>query len=374
MQRLLTLLTLAIAVAVPSIQSLHAQLPSLQQDFADRLPIDLFDVLPPSARISGQPGRLAVQSQPCMRSDTSQLRRRIVDIAVQEWAYFGFSIVDETDESNWMRNRRPAGSLSDEELQALRAASEARIIEAQRVADSIAGYWAATPDGSWVISSQNDAWTSSNGRQSRWVQPWSAAFISWVMCEAGLGEVTAFRRAIAHHVYIDQAINARDNGDRSAAYAAYDVGEARIAPGDMLCTARRPVYRSLAERRRQMGDGASTHCDLVVHLDTANERILAIGGNVRGTVGMKLLPAARDGRGELIPVPASRTVFAHLQLRADVIEPVALHNSPTFASLRCNGARFSPEPLANILASADPESSEGSPLPCPLPPPAGLQH
>ncbi len=374
MQRLLTLLTLTIAVAASSMQPLHAQLPASEQDYADRLPIDLFDVLPPSARVSGQPGRLTVQPQPCMRSENSQLRRRIVDIAVQEWAYFGFSIVDETDESNWMRNRRPPGSLSDDELQALRAASEARLVEAQRVADSIAGYWAATPDGSWVISSQNDAWTSSNGRQSRWVQPWSAAFISWVMCEAGLGEVTAFRRAIAHHVYIDQAISARDNGDRSAAYAAYDVGEASIAPGDMLCTARRPVYRSLAERRRQMGDGASTHCDLVVHLDTANERILAIGGNVRGTVGMKLLPAALDSRGELVPVPASRTVFAHLQLRAAVIEPVALQNSPTIASLRCNGARPSSESLANVLASANRDFTDsGATPPCPLSSsPAGL--
>ena len=78
------------------------------------------------------------------------------------------------------------------------------------------------------------------------------------MCEGGLGETKRFRRAVAHHVYIDQAIRARAGDGTPAAFDAHDVGTTPIAPGDLLCSARRPRYRSIAERRRQLGNGART--------------------------------------------------------------------------------------------------------------------
>ena len=164
--------------------------------------------------------------------------------------------------------------------------------EAARVAASIAGYWAVTPEGSWIVARQNDRWNGPDGIAARWNAPWSAAFVSWVMCEAGLGATTQFQRAVAHHTYIDQAIRARDGRAPEAAFVAYDAGETAIAPGDLLCSSRRPAYRTIAERRRQMGVGARSHCDVVVQVDEARERILAIGGNVRGVVSLKPLPAS----------------------------------------------------------------------------------
>ena len=73
-----------------------------------------------------------------------------------------------------------------------------------------------TPDGSWILDRQNRIWRASSGALQRWRDPWSAAFISWVMCEGGLSEsARSFKRAIAHYVYIDQAIEARDeNSER----------------------------------------------------------------------------------------------------------------------------------------------------------------
>jgi hypothetical protein len=158
------------------------------------------------------------------------------------------------------------------------------------------------------------------------------------MCEGGLGETSQFRRAIAHHVYIDQAIQARDSDAPQAAFEAYDVGEADVEPGDLLCTARRSAYRTLDERREHLGIGARTHCDIVVEVDESNERFLAIGGNVRGSVRLKLWPAFRHQAGPLQPedqsmIPNGRAVFAHLKLRADPIEPDALENSPTIEAL-----------------------------------------
>ncbi|MDH3545942.1 MAG: DUF2272 domain-containing protein, partial [Gammaproteobacteria bacterium] len=189
------------------------------------------------------------------------------------------------------------------------------------MADSIAGYWSVTPDGAWILGRQNAIWKGHNGVAARWRDPWSAAFVSWVMCEGGLSDESQFRRAIAHHTYIDQAIAARDKDESQVAYIAFDVGEMPIEPGDLLCFARRPKYHSIAERHRDLGTGIRSHCDIVIKLDQENERIFGIGGNVRGAVRLELLPAVFDpSRGTHGAVKSvsrgRRAVFAHLKLRA----------------------------------------------------------
>jgi hypothetical protein len=203
------------------------------------------------------------------------------------------------------------------------------------VAASIAGYWAVTPEGAWIVERQNDRWNGLDGIAARWNAPWSAAFVSWVMCEAGLGATTRFHRAIAHHAYIDQAIQARDGRAPQAAFVAYDAGETTIAPGDLLCSSRRPAYRTIAERRRQMGVGARSHCDVVVKLDEPGARIHAIGGNVRGVVSLKQIPAVRESGRPMRPANGNsgRPMFAHLKLRAPTIDANALDTSPTIAAL-----------------------------------------
>lgn len=293
----------------------------------DRVSADVLDVVPPSARVSGPPGKMTISQGGCRTTSTTDVRRKIVNVATQEWGYFGFSVVDQTSQdperSSPRSIRRPPRLAPWENL---------------RVADSIAGYWTVTPDGSWILERQNRIWSGPSGPSSRWRDPWSAAFISWVMCEGGLGETDQFRRSIAHYVYIDQAIEARDDGVPDAAFEAYDVGEADVEPGDLLCTARRSAYRTLDERREHLGIGARTHCDIVVKVDESNERFLAIGGNVRGSVRLKLWPAFRHQSGPLQPedqsmIPNGRAVFAHLKLRAEPIEPDALDNSPTLEAL-----------------------------------------
>jgi hypothetical protein len=212
-----------------------------------------------------------------------------------------------------------------------------------------------TPEGSWIVQRQNDEWAGPDGIAARWNAPWSAAFISWVMCEAGLGSTEQFRRAIAHHSYIDQAIRARDARSSQAAFVAYDAGEEAIVPGDLLCTSRRPVYRTLAERRRQMGTGARTHCDVVVKVDEARERILAIGGNVRGIVSLKLLRAERAGEGRpwrVVDPDEERPVFAHLKLRAAPIEADPLATSATMQAFRCVVTPRVPAVVAAVEATA----------------------
>jgi hypothetical protein len=313
----------------------------------DRLPRQVVDVEPPSARVAGAPGSMSIRSLPCRTAATTDTRRRIVELAVQEWAFFGFPIVDYAAEED----DDPPGPGG-------RGRRRLPPAEAERVAASIGGYWAVAPGGPWIIARQNEMWNESLDGSARWRFPWSAAFISWVMCESGLGTPEAFQRAIAHHTYIDQAIRARDGAAPRAAYVAYDAGEAAVAPGDMLCTSRRPVFRTLADRRRQAGQGARTHCDLVVKVDEAASRILAIGGNVRAVVGLKLLPAARVA-GMLRPVapsdvPNARPVFAHLRLRSAPAALDAFDRSPTVSAMACtppktSGARLPPAVSARCV-------------------------
>jgi hypothetical protein len=308
-----TLLVLAATLTMASVG--HAETP-----YVDRLSVDELSVLSPSARVAGAPGAMRIVNAACRDLAADDLRRRVVNIAIQEWGFFGFRMVDLTvDEPRRRWWRGPLSSLGRE--------------EAERVANSIAGYWAITSRGDWIIDRQNAVWQGPWGVGADWRDPWSAAFVSWVMCESGLGESGRFRRAIAHYEYIDQAIEARDDDASRSAFVAYDVGETAIEPGDLLCSVRRSAYRSIEQRRRHLGKGIRTHCDIVVKVEAPHDQILAIGGNVRDAVSLKVLPAVfRRGSARSIG-REGRRVFAHLKLRAGSIEADAFENSPTVRAL-----------------------------------------
>lgn len=316
-----------LSLTVPSLLCLCLALQSHAQTVSgyERLPVDILPVSPPSSRVSGLPGEMQIIDRSCSSLPRTEIRRRMVDIAVQEWAYFGLSIEDMTSITESVLSPRDASGRR----QFFRPSQE----EASRVADSIAGYWSAAPDSSWILARQNQNW-QRDGVGARWRDFWSAAFISWVACEGGLGDMPEFARAIAHHTYIDQAIMARDGASGVSAYVAFDIGEAEINPGDLLCRGSRPEYRNLEQRREHLGEGARTHCDIVVAVDEEAGQIKVIGGNVRASVRLKIFPAELRSGEFFAPLPyAGRQIFAHLQLQADPIEANAMNNSPTVKSL-----------------------------------------
>jgi len=311
---------------------LLAPLPSWAQQAPERLPAGVFDVTPPSEWARGPLSQMSVVQPGCRTDPPEDLRRRIVDIAIQEWAFFGFPVLDRLNGARLLPgNGIQAGPVTFEPTTMRAPLSSAQ--EGERVAASIAGYWAVTPEGRGIVVEQSRRW-SQGGAAARWNAPWSAAFISWVMCEGGLGTRDRFARAIAHWTYVDQAIRARDGMARGAGYVAHDIGEVPVEPGDLLCLARRPAYQNLAQRRRQMGQGARSHCDIVVEVDPQGERILAIGGNVLRAVSLKVLPGQRAPDGGVFARSApGAPIFAHLKLRADPIGPRALGESPVLAAL-----------------------------------------
>ena len=81
-------LAVVIALAVPVVAQ------QAQQPPVPRLPRNVIDALPPTARVAGDPGKMVIQSQACRTLPVADARRRIVDLALQEWGFFGFPIVE----------------------------------------------------------------------------------------------------------------------------------------------------------------------------------------------------------------------------------------------------------------------------------------
>jgi hypothetical protein len=129
-------------------------------------------------------------------------------------------------------------------------------------------------------------------------QPWSAAFMSWVLEGAGVPE-SQFRPAPAHWMYLTGLIEEASFPGRY--FVPRRIGDYSPEPGDLVC-----AYRG---RHRPPGSGgyasawglrgSPTHCDLVV---SKNGRSLeVIGGNVRNSVSRVTLEL--DSKGRLQPVP-----------------------------------------------------------------------
>lgn len=118
--------------------------------------------------------------------------------------------------------------------------------------------------------------------------PWSAAFISYVMRQAGAG--SAFRYSGGHSYYTVAAKNNR-LANNSNPFKAYRLSEVAPQPGDLVCKARDgsgATYDNIAE-------GMSTHCDVVVSVQPG--RLLTVGGNVSDSV--KTTPVTIDANGRV---------------------------------------------------------------------------
>jgi hypothetical protein len=134
--------------------------------------------------------------------------------------------------------------------------------------------------------------------------PWSAAFVSYVIRQAGVAG-NAFTFANAHRVYIYDAFATsaaelnNEAGDRL--YRACPLTATRPRVGDLICFQREPALadatdKAVRERiRAELDSGAEarsvrrTHCEVVVYIDAPARKMYAIGGNVEQSVTVKKL-------------------------------------------------------------------------------------
>jgi hypothetical protein len=124
------------------------------------------------------------------------------------------------------------------------------------------------------------AWQEAN--------PWSSAFVSYVMREGGAGG--DFQYSWAHASYIRAAIDNRVHG-LSRLIKGYRLNERSVGAGDIVAKARDGSGANYDNVRR----GMKTHGDVVT--EVRPDHVVAIGGNVHQNVDRKELSI--DGRGFL---------------------------------------------------------------------------
>lgn len=137
--------------------------------------------------------------------------------------------------------------------------------------------------------------------------PWSAAFISYVIREAGV-TANGFPFANAHRVYIYDAFAtsaaelAQQNSDRI--YRACPLATTKPRVGDMICLQREPALGETSAatvRERIHGELGTTarsvqrtHCEIVAQIDAPARKMYTIGGNVLNAVTARKLNLRRD--------------------------------------------------------------------------------
>jgi hypothetical protein len=287
-------------------------------------------------------------------------RSRMIDLAAAEWAYFGLPVLDlSAAPSTAVPRGRGGGDPSTATPPAITAPSSDigafDIIDPSRnfstgrratrsalrlglmeddaqVDATIAGYWAAVPGGDDALRVQSLVRFGS--RDAGWAMPWSAAFVSWLACEAGFSSAQ-FRRSASHFDYVSAAVQARDGLDPDHAFVAYDLDETLPRAGDLICAARAgSTFRSIADVRDRNSDSQALHCDLVVKTDPAAHRLYAVGGNVAQAVTLSVIATDAGGRplNDAL-LPGSNRWFAILQPRIAGAPVPGLDRTPTVLSL-----------------------------------------
>ena len=133
--------------------------------------------------------------------------------------------------------------------------------------------------------------------------PWSAAFLSYVVSRAG---VPGFRRSASHADYVAQAYQSPDSP-----YSFHDPASIAPATGDMLCFVRASSttfgHAGLRAHFDGNNGGLAMHCDVVVGFDGKKSRAYLVGGNVLQGVTMRILPINRSGQFWSLPQRISST-------------------------------------------------------------------
>ena len=183
---------------------------------------------------------------------------KIVEAAKEEWVFFGQQkVVIDGDEESIPH----VGIWEDDNYSH---------------SDRVNQYWRAV--GKYRLSG-NDC-----------KEPWSAAFISWVMQEAGVPQYL-FPPAIAHRSYLNHFLADANNPD--AVFIPHTIQEYKPRSGDLIC-----ANRGKGTPTEEIDDipdilNPRLHCDIVV--ETQGQTLQAIGGNVRNSVSKTILTLSPEG-------------------------------------------------------------------------------
>jgi hypothetical protein len=139
--------------------------------------------------------------------------------------------------------------------------------------------------------------------------PWSAAFIAYVMKQAGVGN--RFPYAASHSGSIKQAIYNRQHSIDDASLIGHRISEYTPRPGDLLCASRSWAIGQVTYENAGEYDFFPSRCELVIR--ASSHQIEAIGGDLMDTVTRHIIPASN---GRIAPQAAERWLVV-IQTRID---------------------------------------------------------
>ncbi len=196
-------------------------------------------------------------------------RDAAVAIALREWRAFGAPVDDAMPD----RAHPVEPTVKPEREQGLW----------QRVGE----YWwlgmdAGTEESGWTGRHDGEGRVFPRSDDGRFA--WSAAFVSYVMREAGARD--GFPYSASHWTYVDAAFEKRPGvllrAERPEAYAPQ--------PGDLICIGRES---SRGIRYDDLPARFAGHCDVVV--EAAPGELTVVGGNVNDAVTLKHVPVTDAG-------------------------------------------------------------------------------
>ena len=229
-------------------------------------------------------------------------RERMQRIALEEWAEWGRIVVRDGAP-------RPAGPSQESQL-----ANFPRVL----------AYWRAVEgEGRAAIDRNRDRYATvlsyPEAPGGIWSEPaWSAAFISFVLRNAGVDQ-REFPPSAAHAFYIDGMLRDAATFPALAPFIPHAVKSYAPVPGDLVCAdrSRRPLL-SWQERLAEAGQFRPMHCDIVVA--TGPGSVQAVGGNIADAVTLSVFPTDSAGRVLARP-PGQPTWFAIFENRLGRLPP-----------------------------------------------------
>ncbi|MEB3318176.1 MAG: DUF2272 domain-containing protein [Cyanobacteriota bacterium] len=142
----------------------------------------------------------------------------------------------------------------------------------------------------WREGLQNNSVNDPADVRSR-DHPWSAAFIAYVMKQAGAGD--QFPYAASHSGSIKEAIYNRQHSMKKVHLIGHRVTDYSPQPGDLLCATRSWATGKVNYDNAIGFEFFPSRCELVIR--TASGQIITIGGDLKDAVTLHIIKA-RNGK------------------------------------------------------------------------------
>lgn len=229
---------------------------------------------------------------------------------------------------DWCRIRTDAAATARREERDWTAPNGRKLVEGDVGREAVLRrYWAAVPGVNAATAAHNSAVNDPD-----W--PWSAAFICYVMQQAGVQRAHGFEFGAAHIRYIVGALRNRERSDTTRPFWLLDQveveNEVTVQPGDLICLNRkvdghltRHSYSSLRTAfwgnngaNQNVRPWGSSHCTLVVGIgqDAQGRFVETIGGNENNSVRLGNYGRIALNAGGGIVSPASHNIFGLIKL------------------------------------------------------------